>query len=168
MTTRALQEATLLVLTALSRGSQHGCGLVADVQEISGGRVKLRAGTLYTALHRLRADGLVSVEREEVVASRLRRYYRLTPDPAAAAGHRRPVEPAARPHPARGPDLRIGDADREAAAVALREHFAQGRLTLEELLARLDAALTATRQGEVAQATRDLPQLTEPGPRHGR
>lgn len=32
------------------------------------------------------------------------------------------------------------------------------RLTLEELIARLDAALTATRQSEIAQITRDLPQ----------
>jgi DNA-binding PadR family transcriptional regulator len=38
----------------------------------------LRAGTLYAALDRLRADGLAEVEREELVQSRLRRYYRLT------------------------------------------------------------------------------------------
>jgi hypothetical protein len=158
MTTRALQEATLLVLTALSRGSRHGSGIIADVHEISGGRVRLRAGTLYTALDRLRADGLIGVEREEVVSSRLRRYYRLTPALTPAGSHPRPAEPAARPHLAPGPDLRIGDADREAAAAALREHFAQGRLTLEELIARLDAALTATRQSEMAQITWDLPQ----------
>ena len=36
-------------------------------------------GTLYTALDRLRADGLIDVDREEIVESRLRRYYRLTP-----------------------------------------------------------------------------------------
>lgn len=37
MTTHGLQEATLLVLTALSRGSRHGYGIVTDVQQISGG-----------------------------------------------------------------------------------------------------------------------------------
>ena len=42
--------------------------------------MRLRAGTLYTALDRLRADGLIGVDREEVVEGRLRRYYRLTPD----------------------------------------------------------------------------------------
>jgi DNA-binding PadR family transcriptional regulator len=83
MTTHGLQEATLLVLTALSRGSQHGYGIIADVQQISGGRVKLRAGTLYSALDRLRAAGLIGVDREEVAAGRLRRYYRLIPQPAA-------------------------------------------------------------------------------------
>ena len=49
-----------------------------DVLRISDGRVRLRAGTLYAALDRLRAEGLVEVDREEVVQSRLRRYYRLT------------------------------------------------------------------------------------------
>jgi DNA-binding PadR family transcriptional regulator len=42
--------------------------------------VQLRAGTLYTALDRLRADGLIAVDSEEIVGNRLRRYYRLTPD----------------------------------------------------------------------------------------
>ena len=99
MTTHGLQEATLLVLTALSRGSQHGYGIITDVQQISGGRVTLRAGTLYTALDRLRATGLIGVDREEVADGRLRRYYRLIPAPAISA---------ARHHMASGPDLRAG------------------------------------------------------------
>jgi len=75
-----MQEATFLILTALAAGSQHGYGIITDVKEISGDRVRLRAGTLYTALDRLRGDGLIAVDREEVVENRLRRYYRLTPD----------------------------------------------------------------------------------------
>jgi DNA-binding PadR family transcriptional regulator len=148
MTTRTLQEATLLVLTALSRGSQHGYGIIAEARQISGGRVKLRVGTLYTALDRLRADGLIGVDREEIVANRLRRYYRLIPAASTTQLHLAP-----------GPDLRIGDADRETTAAALREHFAQGRLTLEELITRLDTALTATLRSEITQITQDLPQL---------
>ena len=74
-----MQEATFLILTALASGSQHGYGIITDVREISGGRVRLRAGTLYTALDRLRAEGLIGVHREEIVEGRLRRYYRLTP-----------------------------------------------------------------------------------------
>ena len=73
-----MQEATFLILTALAADSQHGYGILSDVAQISGGRVRLRAGTLYTALDRLRADGLVAVDREEIVEGRLRRYYRLT------------------------------------------------------------------------------------------
>jgi DNA-binding PadR family transcriptional regulator len=76
---RAMQEATFLILTALAAGSQHGYGIILDVGQISGGRVRLRAGTLYTALDRLRADQLITVDREEIVEGRLRRYYRLTP-----------------------------------------------------------------------------------------
>ena len=154
MPTRALQEATLLVLAALAYGSQHGPGIIADVKRISGGRVRLRAGTLYTALDRLRADGLVGVDREEIVAGRPRRFYRLTP----AVGHRPPAPPSpGRPHLAADGALRIGDADREAVAAALREHFALGRLTLEELLARVEAAFTAATRGELSRLTRDLP-----------
>ncbi len=88
-----MQEATFLILTALAAGSQHGYGIIADVHEISGGRVRLRAGTLYMALDRLRADELIRVDREEIVDNRLRRYYRLTP-----AGGSRLAAEAARLH----------------------------------------------------------------------
>ena len=43
-------------------------------------RSRLCAGTLYAALDRLRLDGLISIDREEIVENRLRRYYRLTPE----------------------------------------------------------------------------------------
>lgn len=88
---RAMQEATFLILTALAGGSQHGYGIITDVGQISDGRVRLRAGTLYTALDRLRADSLIEVVREEVVDNRLRRYYRLTP-----RGEKRLTEEAVR------------------------------------------------------------------------
>jgi PadR family transcriptional regulator PadR len=48
------------------------------VESLSQGRVRLRAGTLYAALDRLVAEGLVVASGEEVVDGRLRRYYRLT------------------------------------------------------------------------------------------
>jgi DNA-binding PadR family transcriptional regulator len=58
------------------------------------------------------------------------------------------------------PGVRAGDADRDAVAAALGEHFAQGRLTLDELSARLDVTLTATTHGELSQVAQDLPNLT--------
>ena len=64
---------------------------------------------------------------------------------------------------ATGPDLRIGDADREAAAARLREHYAQGRLTLEEFNQRLDAVFAATMQSQLRDITRDLPHVPAPG-----
>jgi len=74
-----MQETTFLILTALADTSQHGYAIMTAVQEISDGRVRMRAGTLYAALDRLREDGLVAVDREEIVDNRLRRYYVLTP-----------------------------------------------------------------------------------------
>ena len=68
-----------MILTALAAGSQHGYGIITEVQQISGGQVRLRPGTLYTALDRLRADELIGVDRDEIVDGRLRRYYLLTP-----------------------------------------------------------------------------------------
>ncbi len=79
MTKQAMQEPTFLILTALADGTQHGYGIMTDVARISQGRVKLRAGTLYAALDRLLGDGILGVDREEIVDGRLRRYYRLTP-----------------------------------------------------------------------------------------
>ncbi|MFC9978020.1 PadR family transcriptional regulator [Spirillospora sp. NPDC127200] len=75
---RQMQEPTFLILTALAGGSRHGYGIITDVERISDGRVRLRAGTLYAALDRLQTDGLIAAEREEVVDGRLRRYYALT------------------------------------------------------------------------------------------
>ncbi len=88
-----MQEATFLILTALADGSQHGYGIITEVGQISDGRVRLRAGTLYTALDRLRSDELIGMDREEIVDGRLRRYYRLTPE-----GGRRLAAEAARLH----------------------------------------------------------------------
>ena len=78
MSERPLHEPTFLMLTALAKGPQHGYGIITDVERISGGRVRLRAGTLYAALDRVVAEGLVEADRDEVVDGRLRRYSRLT------------------------------------------------------------------------------------------
>src|ERR1700732_3254314 len=91
MNNRPLQEPAFLILTALAGGPQHGYGIMTDVAQISGGRVRIRAGTLYAALDRLRSDGLIDVDGEEIVAARLRRYYRLT-----AAGSQRLAAEASR------------------------------------------------------------------------
>jgi DNA-binding PadR family transcriptional regulator len=74
----SLSEQSFLILAALADEPRHGYGLVADVAEMSGDRVRLRASTLYAALERLAGRGLVEPERDEVENGRLRRYYRLT------------------------------------------------------------------------------------------
>ncbi|MFC4586939.1 DUF1707 SHOCT-like domain-containing protein [Sphaerisporangium corydalis] len=55
-------------------------------------------------------------------------------------------------------DLRIGDAERDEVMTALREHFAQGRLTHDELDERLDTALGARTVGDLRRVTADLPE----------
>lgn len=78
MPTQPLREPTLLLLTALADAPRHGYALIQEVETISQGRVRLRAGTLYGALDRLLAEGLIRVEREEVIDGRMRRTYALT------------------------------------------------------------------------------------------
>ena len=63
------------VLLALLDGPRHGYGLMQDVEELSGGELKLGPGTLYTAIKRLRASRLIS--ETDADADR-RRCYRLT------------------------------------------------------------------------------------------
>ncbi|WP_084728694.1 PadR family transcriptional regulator [Streptacidiphilus neutrinimicus] len=72
-----MQEPTLLLLTALADEPRHGYALMREVAEISDGRVRLRTGTLYGALERLQREGMVRVEREEVVDGRARKVYAL-------------------------------------------------------------------------------------------
>ena len=58
---------------------------------------------------------------------------------------------------ATGADWRVGDAEREAVAEQLREHYAAGRLTIDEFRARLDAAYSATTAAGLSRVTADLP-----------
>lgn len=56
--------------------------------------------------------------------------------------------------------IRASDEDRERIASRLREHYAEGRLTREELDERIAAALNARTYGELRRVMADLP---EPG-----
>ena len=86
-----MREPTYFVLAALLDGPLHGYGITQRAHELSGGRVRLSAGTLYGALERLAAEGLVEQDAEEVVGGRRRRYHRLT-----GAGERAVAEEAER------------------------------------------------------------------------
>jgi hypothetical protein len=55
------------------------------------------------------------------------------------------------------PELRIGDAEREAALTALGEHYAAGRLSKDEFDERTAAALTAPTLSTLAPLFLDLP-----------
>ena len=73
-----MREPTFLILAAVVPGPLHGYAILGAVEELSQGRVRLRAGTLYAALDRLEREGSVAIDREEIVDGRLRRSYRIT------------------------------------------------------------------------------------------
>lgn len=79
------------VLLALADGERHGYAIIKEVEERSGGAVRLRTGTLYTLLQRLLEEQLIaqpdSATGEAPAnepagpaarADSRRRYYRLT------------------------------------------------------------------------------------------
>ncbi len=53
--------------------------------------------------------------------------------------------------------MRVGDAERDAAAADLGEHYTAGRLTLDELHERLEAVFAAKTFGQLARIMSDLP-----------
>jgi PadR family transcriptional regulator, regulatory protein PadR len=79
-----MREPTYFVLAALLDGPLHGYAIIQRAEHLSGGRVRLATGTLYTALDRLTAEGHVELVREEIVNGRARRTYGLTSSGAGA------------------------------------------------------------------------------------
>ena len=75
-----------------------------------------------------------------------------SPPPRSSDGQRR-----GDPGTAYDTSIRLSDAEREAAAADLGEHFAQGRLTADEHAERLEQVWAAKTRGEVAPIFRDLP-----------
>jgi len=61
--------------------------------------------------------------------------------------------------------IRISDADRERVTAKLRENFAEGRLTSDELEERITAALSAKTYGDLRRVTADLPDPAPVPPR---
>src|SRR2546430_728483 len=72
-----------VLLATLADGPRHGYAVKEALREGSGGRFDLPTGTIYPALHRLEAAGLIRGDWS-VADGRQRRTYRLTP-----AGRRR-------------------------------------------------------------------------------
>ena len=66
------------ILTSLAGGRRHGYEILRETTTESGGRVSLKATTLYAALDRLEREGLVASDGDEVVNGRARRYFRIT------------------------------------------------------------------------------------------
>jgi PadR family transcriptional regulator PadR len=67
----------LLLLCALAAEPRHGWGVIEHVRRVSGGRFDYPEGTIYPALHRLEAEGLLRSKWSNVEGRR-RRVYELT------------------------------------------------------------------------------------------
>jgi len=74
----SMREPSFLILVALSDQELHGYGIIREVKELSGGRVKLGPGTLYGTLDKLKEQGLIEPTSTEVVDGRHRQYYGIT------------------------------------------------------------------------------------------
>jgi hypothetical protein len=67
--------------------------------------------------------------------------------------------PLSGPGSEQGSEVLASDQDRDRVTLELRHHFEAGRLTLDELTNRLDAALRARTVGELRTVTQDLPRV---------
>ena len=74
----------MLILKAVSLKPLHGYGVLLRIGQISGGALDIPQGSLYPALYRLEAKGLISTEWGESENNRRAKYYTLT-----AAGRKR-------------------------------------------------------------------------------
>lgn len=77
-----LPPATFHILIAVAEQDRHGYAIIQDVEERTGGELRLSAGTLYRSIQRMLEQGLL-VETTERPAPEFdderRRYYRITP-----------------------------------------------------------------------------------------
>ena len=75
-----LNHSEFHILLALADVERHGYGIMQEVEMSSGGTVKLGPGTLYGAIKRLLATGLIEESGERLGGDDQRRrcYYRLT------------------------------------------------------------------------------------------
>jgi len=74
----------LLILKAVTLGTNHGLGIARRIEQITQGAFQVKPGSLFPALHRLEEHGFLKAEWGESENNRRAKFYRLT-----AAGRRR-------------------------------------------------------------------------------
>jgi PadR family transcriptional regulator len=74
----------MLVLRSLQHEARHGLGIADRIHQISKDILRVEQGSLYPALYRLEAEGLIKAEWGVSENNRKARFYQLTP-----AGRRR-------------------------------------------------------------------------------
>ena len=68
----------MLILRTLQWGPQHGHGVGQSIRHSSADLLQIERGSLYPALHRLEAQGLIASEWKASELNRRAKYYRLT------------------------------------------------------------------------------------------
>lgn len=84
-----LPPATFHILLALAKEDRHGYAVMQDVEQRTGGELRLSAGTLYRSIQRMLDQGLLRETRDRPAPEfddERRRYYRITPFGEAVAG----------------------------------------------------------------------------------
>jgi PadR family transcriptional regulator, regulatory protein PadR len=68
----------LLILRSLVTGEMHGLGISRRIQQVTGGTVVVKPGSLFPALHRMEEEGWISASWGDSENNRRAKYYRLT------------------------------------------------------------------------------------------
>ena len=68
----------LLILRTLQSGPEHGHAIAKHIQRTSEELLKVETGSLYPALHRLEAQGLIAASWEQSDKGKRAKFYRLT------------------------------------------------------------------------------------------
>ena len=68
----------LLILKTLARGPYHGYGITCAILNASENQLRVEEGSLYPALRRLEADGLIKAQWKTSENNRRAKFYRLT------------------------------------------------------------------------------------------
>jgi DNA-binding PadR family transcriptional regulator len=82
-----LPPATFHILLSLADQERHGYAIIQDVEERTGGALRMSAGTLYRSIARMVEQGLIAEvsKRRTLADDARRRYYRITALGAACA-----------------------------------------------------------------------------------
>jgi DNA-binding PadR family transcriptional regulator len=76
---RPIAPAVFHILIALADEPRHGYGIMIDVAERTGGKVKMSPGTLYGAIKQMLEEGLIEETGTRAKGDdERRRYYRIT------------------------------------------------------------------------------------------
>jgi DNA-binding PadR family transcriptional regulator len=73
-----LTPAMFHVMVALADGQMHGYAILKEVEQLTGGAVRLSTGTLYGIIKRLLSDGLIREIAGTAKDDERRRLYELT------------------------------------------------------------------------------------------